>query len=103
MFEETGRADIDLGPCIWTREHRGVFLERPFHAVERMFLVRVESFEPVADGYTDVERLVHVEMRWWTLDELQLAGPTLAPARLPALLQDLFASGPPSEPIDAGV
>src|SRR6478672_10853878 len=46
LFEETGLADVDIGPLIWTREHRGTFMGKAFHAIERLFLVRVVTFEP---------------------------------------------------------
>ena len=102
LFEETGLADVGLGPLIWTREHRGTFMGKAFHAVERLFLVRVAAFEPTSDGDTDLERRVHVEMRWWTLEEMERKHPPFAPARLPTLVRDLLSTGVPPVPIDAG-
>jgi 8-oxo-dGTP pyrophosphatase MutT (NUDIX family) len=103
LFEETGLADAAIGPCVWIREHRGMFMGRQFHSIERLFLVRTTAFEPTTDGYTDLERQVQIATRWWTLAELEAEGPTIAPARFTSLLRALLESGPPSEPIDAGV
>ena len=51
------------------------------------------------------ENLVHIQ--WWTLDELAAFVPTgtefFAPRRLPALVAELVADGPPATPIDVGV
>ena len=103
MVEETGLREFDLGPCIWTREHRGSFMGKAFHAVERLFLVRARAFEPTDAGYTDLERQVHVDMRWWTVADLETLTPEVAPRRLAALLRDLLVSGPPDPPLNAGV
>jgi ADP-ribose pyrophosphatase YjhB (NUDIX family) len=103
LHEETGVADVDLGPLIWTREHRGTFMGRPFHAVERVFVVRVPHFAPTIDGWTELERRVHLGMRWWTVEELEADPSTKAPARIAMLLRSLLTDGPPTEPIDAGV
>ena len=103
VAEETGLAVFDLGPCIWVREHRGTFMGHDFHVFERLFVARVPTFEPFAAAYTELEKLVQVEMRWWSLDELEAAGVAFAPTRLPALYRKLLEEGAPAEPIDVGV
>ncbi len=40
-----------------------------------------------------------MEVRWWTPEELVTADAEFAPRRLPALLQELLAEGPPPEPL----
>lgn len=103
IAEETGLALLDLGPCVWTREHRGDFMGRPFHVVERIFLARVSAFEPTSAGYTELERQVQTEARWWTLDELEASQEEFAPTRLALLLGRLLRWGPSVQPIDVGV
>jgi 8-oxo-dGTP pyrophosphatase MutT (NUDIX family) len=103
LVEETGLTAFELGPWIWTREHRGEFNGERFDARERIYLVRAAAFEPSADGWTEAERRTHAGMRWWTLAELDSTTDRLSPGRLPELLRRLLESGPPSEPIDAGV
>ena len=45
------------------------------------------------------------ELRWWTLDELATVSDEIlfAPRRLPQLIADVVADGPPASPLDAGV
>jgi len=71
---------------------------------ERVHLVRTYAFEP-APRFTPEELAAEgmVDMRWWTAAELRAATVTFAPGRLPALVGDLLADGPPTTPIDAGV
>jgi len=105
LREEAGLEGVDLGPCIWTREH--VF-EDPIDFAgqrERYYLVRTPAFEPVP-GHTweqlNAERVSAV--RWWTIDEI-LAAPEsrFAPRRLGTLLRELVDRGAPAEPIDVGM
>jgi hypothetical protein len=42
------------------------------------------------------------EIRWWSAEELAGSSELHAPRRLPELVADLRAKGPPPEPIDAG-
>ena len=103
IAEETGLENLALGPCVWTREHSGEFMGRPFRLSERIFVARVDAFEPDASRYSDLEKLVQTETRWWRLDELEASDEAFAPTRLPALLRALLTYGPPPEPIDVGV
>jgi ADP-ribose pyrophosphatase YjhB (NUDIX family) len=98
LREEVGLRDVDLGPCIWTREDLFVW-HRVVHQIERIYLVRVErhTVAPEVD-LTDEGMQEH---RWWTLAELEATRDELTPRRLPALVRALFDHGPPAEPIDA--
>jgi 8-oxo-dGTP pyrophosphatase MutT (NUDIX family) len=102
LSEELGLDDYELGPCVWTREHWFAELgERWGGQTERIYLLRTETFEPAPRLDLAAE---HVdEVRWWTLDELAAAVEEFAPRRLPALLRDVVANGPPHEPVDVGV
>jgi TDG/mug DNA glycosylase family protein len=101
LAEELGLDDFQLGPEIWTREHtfgwRGSILRQR----ERIWLVEVTQHEP-APRVDLVAELV-ADVRWWTPAELAATKEQLVPRRLPELLRELRASGPPSEPIDVGV
>jgi ADP-ribose pyrophosphatase YjhB (NUDIX family) len=105
MREEAGLDGIELGACIWTREH--VF-EDPIDFAgqrERYYLVRTPVFEP-EPGHTweqlNAERVSAI--RWWTIEEI-LASPEslFAPRRLGGLLRELLRDGPPARPIHVGV
>ena len=78
---------------------------RRYDQRETFYLVWADSKFDVAPRLSP-EALVSEgigEQRWWTLDELEVAGVLTAPRRLVQLLRSLAAGGPPSEPFDAGV
>jgi 8-oxo-dGTP diphosphatase len=105
LDEEIGLTSFTLGPCVWTREHViPLFGGRWDGQRERFHLVRTEAFEPTP-RFTPEELAAEgmAGMRWWTPAELRASDRVFAPRRLSALLDALLASGPPPQPIDAGV
>jgi TDG/mug DNA glycosylase family protein len=101
LAEEIGLTDFELGPELWTREHMFAWDGRILRQRERVRLVRVAEHEP--EPSIDLTEEHVAEIRWWTLEELEATDEELAPRRLPQLLRDLQANGPPREPVDAGV
>jgi 8-oxo-dGTP pyrophosphatase MutT (NUDIX family) len=101
LREELGEAAIEIGPCIWTRRHVGVFRGRPFDQSERIYLGRVPAFAPWPSPAALREHGLE-DIRWWTVDELASSAEEFAPRRLPHLLNALLTEGPPAEPIDVG-
>ncbi len=99
LLEEVGLAGFELGPLIWTREHWLVNPRRFGGQVERIYLVRSESFEP-APSFSADELAAEgvVEARWFTIDELESV--ITGPQQLVELVRDLLEHGPPAEPID---
>jgi 8-oxo-dGTP pyrophosphatase MutT (NUDIX family) len=105
LAEETGLTDTPIGPEIWIRTHIVPFVGGRWDGQdERFFLVRSRAFHPSPVMSPDELASEFVTaIRWWTLEELQTTGHIFAPARLPDLVADLAANGPPQEPIDVGV
>jgi 8-oxo-dGTP pyrophosphatase MutT (NUDIX family) len=105
LDEELGLEVVEIGPLIWTRLHVIPFLDGNWDGQrDHVYLVRTPAFEPrprLSWERLRAERL-H-ELRWWTIDEVVSASVRFAPRRLPALLTQLLAQGPPPTPIDAGV
>jgi double-stranded uracil-DNA glycosylase len=101
LAEELGVDVFELGPCLWTREHWFAGMERWGGQRERIYLVRAPAFEPAPRLDLAAENVE--EVRWWTFDELRATEAKFAPRRLPALVGDLLAHGPPPEPVDVGV
>jgi 8-oxo-dGTP pyrophosphatase MutT (NUDIX family) len=108
LDEELGVTGAEIGPHIWSRLHIIPFLDGRWDGQrDNVYLIRTAAFEPqprLTWEQLHAER-VH-EFRWWTLTELEAAAAgdvVFAPARLPELVADLLASGPPPEPLDAGV
>jgi 8-oxo-dGTP diphosphatase len=79
LIEETG-IDLDPGPEIARRTVEFTTIEgQEVWSDERYFLVRVTDCAISADGYTELERRVMTEHRWWTLDELRETRQTVFP------------------------
>ncbi len=101
LREELGEADVQLGPCIWTRRHVGVFRGNPFDQSERIYLGRVVAFEPLPSPDALLEHDPS-DIRWWSVDQLMTEDTEFAPRSLPVLVSRLLTDGPPAEPIDVG-
>jgi TDG/mug DNA glycosylase family protein len=101
LAEELGLDDFELGPEIWTREHTFAWRGRIHRQLERMWLVEVLAHEPAPR--VDLAAELVADVRWWTPAELAETSETLVPRRLPELLRELRAKGPPKEPFDVGV
>lgn len=111
LAEEVGLRDVpaDL-PHVWDRCTRWEWADgRRVEQRERWYLLRVPSvFDPDVAGWTEEEREVIREVRWWTLEELAESGhgrhhtPADLPARLPALLAAARAGTLPERPEEVG-
>lgn len=66
--------------------------------------MRTPSFEPEPRlGWAELRAENMVDVRWWTLHELETAKIEFAPRRLPQLVRSLLEEGPPVDPVDVGV
>jgi 8-oxo-dGTP pyrophosphatase MutT (NUDIX family) len=92
VLEETGLAEVVLGPTVWRDET----ILHDVEGEERLFL----QFYIVAHtpggalsraGWQDYEHRLTDEMRWWTLGELTLTDETVYPEGLAELLADVLA------------
>jgi ADP-ribose pyrophosphatase YjhB (NUDIX family) len=105
LREELGLELVEpLGACVWVRTH--VFPMSEWDGqTERYYLVRTPAFAIRPSLSTEELRSEGVvDLRWWTLDELEGATRVVfAPRRLPTLVRDLLRDGPPPEPLDVGV
>jgi 8-oxo-dGTP pyrophosphatase MutT (NUDIX family) len=101
--EETGLADVEIGPCVWLRDHLFELRGRWLQQIERFFVARVPGFEPIAGYYPGIEGELFGGLRWWTLWELETTDEVVSPRRLAVLLRDLLESGPPPAPIEVGI
>jgi len=107
LREETGIA-ADPGPRVWTREH---VCPKPggdgrLRVLERFFWLRLDRTPRVrTDAWTDEERTMLREHRWWSTPEIAAAGhprTIFAPRRFAVLLQPLLAGDFPHRPRPTG-
>ena len=109
LDEEVGLVGMDVGPHIWTREQIIPFIDGMWDGQrDRYHHVPVpERFVPRPTLSWDQLRDERLhEIRWWTLDEIDVAtfdGVRFAPGRLGALMHALVDDGVPDSPIDTGV
>jgi 8-oxo-dGTP diphosphatase len=105
LLEEAGLEGVELGPCVWTREHLFTGPIDYDGQRERYFLVRTPAFEPAPRHTWEQLNAEDVTaVRWWTVAEIDAARATLfAPRRLGSLVRQLLDAGPPSAPVDVGV
>jgi 8-oxo-dGTP diphosphatase len=90
---------------VWTRTHHVPLGGGRWDGqAERYYLVRTEPFDPEPQlTWPELRAEGMTALRWWTLDELEVAGELFAPRRLPPLVRQLILHGPPAEPLDVGV
>lgn len=93
LFEETGLVIDHPGPQIAVRrfEMRAPEGDEVL-AEERYFLVRVDPFTLADAGWTDLEREIMTEHRWWTPDEIAAAGEKIYPEDISELLAAALAA-----------
>ena len=95
VAEETGLADVALGPHVFDRTDDFTWRGRRYRTVERWFLARVPAFAPSRAGWTAAERAEVDDLRWWTAAELAATADTLVPRDLAHRYAALLADGPP--------
>jgi ADP-ribose pyrophosphatase YjhB (NUDIX family) len=92
LAEETGLVIDDPGPPI---DHREFVMRAPTGdevlAEERYFLLRVDPFTLADAGWTELERQVMTEHRWWRVDEIAAAEEKIYPEDLTDLLARALA------------
>lgn len=82
VFEETGLVVTQLGPVVFERGAEFDFEGVHYRQHECFFAVRVDRFDPVTDGWTEVERRAVHDWRWWTAEEIAVSDETFYPERL---------------------
>ena len=84
--EETGCVVADLGPVVLERSIEFEVEGQHFDQDEVFFRVSVAGFEVDRREWTDLERRLMIEHRWWTRDELVATTETVYPEGLADLL-----------------
>jgi 8-oxo-dGTP pyrophosphatase MutT (NUDIX family) len=94
LEEETGIDEIDLGPCIWTRDHRLFHAGVLKHHHERYFVAWTTSTRALRNRTAEEIR----EIRWWSLPALSSSKDVFLPPGLATLVAPLLAGELPSFP-----
>jgi hypothetical protein len=112
VHEETGLADVEVGPCVWRHRARFSFAGMRFDQLEHIHVARFTgSTGSAADaeyqpaGLELLEALAFGGMRWFSTADLQVlaaSGAKIIPPWLPEQLPGFLQTGAPAEPIDLG-
>jgi 8-oxo-dGTP pyrophosphatase MutT (NUDIX family) len=92
LREETGLEVGEMGEVVLRRRVEHEFEGQKYLQEEEFFLVRCPVFEVVESGWTESERRVVIEHRWWSRGELQKSPDTIYPHGLAAILDGLDRS-----------
>jgi 8-oxo-dGTP pyrophosphatase MutT (NUDIX family) len=87
--EETGLLIGDPGPVVFTRRFTWDFEGEEYDQEESFFLVRIATFEPSRDGWSDTETATMREHRWWSIEELRATNEVVFPEDLADQLERL--------------
>ena len=97
LLEETGIVVSEVGRPIWMRNKvvdSALFLERHF-------LVRCADVDLVTENNSDLnEHNLTLEVRWWSLEDLQISTETIYPEDLALHLEPVLRGVIPATPID---
>jgi 8-oxo-dGTP pyrophosphatase MutT (NUDIX family) len=92
VLEETGVDLVEVGEPVVRRRIRYRFEGELIDQTEHIFVARADITELNASGWTEVERRVVVEHRWWSLAELHSTRERVYPDTLAELLADALNS-----------
>ena len=100
-LEETGLSDLTIGPVVWTIDVRLSFPGEETILFRNTFVVARSAAGglPAPGGWTQQEQDSIVEIRWWTLAEIEAASEQIYPDGLAKLLAPILRGIYPPEPI----
>lgn len=101
--EETGLTEFELGPHIWNRRHVFTFYGAYQDVREIWFFARTPEFEVDISGFTEQERKIIRDYRWWSQDDLENTTDVLTPRTLASLFRKLLTDGLPKNPVDVPI
>ncbi|KIA78393.1 hypothetical protein DB43_EC00210 [Parachlamydia acanthamoebae] len=95
MREETGILEAKVyEPAVWYGEILLNWKGIPTLFKESFFLLKVDSSEVSTDGFTQNEKELVQDLRWWSLEEIFSSQDIFLPKNLAVLLKPLFDSVP---------
>jgi 8-oxo-dGTP pyrophosphatase MutT (NUDIX family) len=103
LLEETGIAQVEIGPCVWVQHAEFDFGGYHFDQDERIHVAWCDAAQmPLPTRLEALEVIAFDGGRWWTVDELLGCDDALLPPGLRELLPPLVAGELPCEPLDIG-
>lgn len=100
LREETGLAQVALGPVVWKRRAEFSFRGVRYDQREVFYFARCRAFDVDTSGFTAEEAASTFEHRWWTAGAVLASDELFAPGDLGARLSELLRDGPPAAPVE---
>jgi 8-oxo-dGTP pyrophosphatase MutT (NUDIX family) len=99
LEEEIGRPGCTLGRYVAWRNTPFYFFREPKFLRERYFVVRLDSDAIDTTRLAETEDSPILDIRWWTMDELQATTDIVDPRGLSALVMSVLAGQEPESPV----
>lgn len=94
--EETGLTGVKLGPAVWQDDHVVAIDGEPMLFRETYIVAFTATTTLNVDGWTDLEREVIREMRWFAVQEIPACAEQVYPEILAEWLPDILAERYPA-------
>ena len=82
LLEETGLADVEIGPVVWAGEQTLLYRDEPVHQRECFVIARTTATKLSSSGWQEEERASLTALRWWTAAELRDTRERILPSLL---------------------
>lgn len=99
LFEEIGVTDVTLGPWVAGCEGPFTLFEKPRHARETYAVVRLPSDRIDTSCLAETENNPVLDVRWWTLDDLEATTDLVEPQGLAELARRIVIGSVPETPV----
>ena len=93
LREETGFEGCQIGPELWFGSNELKIQGHPVQTFERFFFVRSPACEIQTSNWTEIERQIMRNFRWWIVQDLCTAQVTIFPPRLGPLIEKYLQCG----------
>ncbi len=90
IAEETGLRDVTLGPVVWKDDVVIQVDGAPVMFRETYIVAFAKTTDLTFDGWTELEREVIQDMRWWTVPEIAAVTEQVYPELLAEWLPDIL-------------
>lgn len=91
--EETGIVVFEVGPELWFGANELTFKGERYRTFERFFLVRSPTAELGPTNWTEIEKEVMGQPRWWSVPGLIATADTIFPPRFGLLVERFLTHG----------
>lgn len=99
LFEETGllASDVSLGPIVWKGSFELILSGKHQILSQQFITIDTEKTEIDSSNFTDAEKSVIKELRWFSLEQIKNCPERIYPTRLAEYLEPILKGDYPLE------